>query len=293
MAGMKKGGEKVPESKSRILLRECLNIKDIFEARLDSYCKKTGAKDTFYQNSLVCVTTDEFWDLVDNARQCRCCGQILVSYDGHVKMMSCGKCRVCHYCDRQCQKIDWKRIHKEACQNPLSDPTIAEVLHVCVRILSLLSLLKDGGDMRITFDAIGTEVLDDLFAFDEKKTGKSKGVPLSTFSAKVNSSNNFVCRHFEKKKETRRFLMPIWDSETDNLLFIPVCSDFLLNGLYSDAEYVEKCETCVNNNDNVYFVMAYGIVRNELCGASASSWVSVPGTQKKLCQKGPKVRNVD
>ena len=48
-----------------------------------------------------------------------------------------------------------------------------------------------------------------------------------------------------------------------------------------------KCEACVRNNDNVYVVMAYGIGKDKLCGAS------VPDTQRKLCQKAPEARSLD
>lgn len=45
---------------------------------------------------------------------CQCCG-----YDQETpKLPLCGNCKAVRYCSKECQRVDWKRRHKQLCGNP-------------------------------------------------------------------------------------------------------------------------------------------------------------------------------
>ena len=52
-------------------------------------------------------------------------------------------------------------------------------------------------------------------------------------------------------------------------------------GIGFGEDTVEDCKISLENNDNVYFLLLHG---TQGC-VGANTWVSVPGTRGKLCQK--------
>ena len=44
---------------------------------------------------------------------CEICGE--KSAEGGKPLLKCGACKVVSYCSKDCQKTDWKRVHKRVC----------------------------------------------------------------------------------------------------------------------------------------------------------------------------------
>jgi len=269
------------ESKSRELLKGVLRTQDEFLCRVGGYVQRTGGKQSFYENRMACFSSDLMWENLDAGRQCRCCGQMLVSAGGGggVKLMCCGVCKMVHYCDRACQKRDWKQVHKSVCGVSSETKPLQEAMHTCIRALSLMTLCA-GREYAPTRVKSTAGALGECFSFDEDATcdvDDAAGI----YTMRVDPVNNAVCNHFRRTKESGRVLFPIWDTAADNLVFVPISPDFMKNALGFDDTFTEHCRTCTENNDNVYFLL--------LCGkqgcAGANTWVSVPGTRRKLCQK--------
>jgi len=99
-------------SKARMLLKATLQTDVQFKESMRVYLEKTQGVLPRYKNRLHFNSSEQMWDVVDKMRQCRSCGQILVSMNREVKLMSCGVCKKAHYCHRECQKRDWKLAHK-------------------------------------------------------------------------------------------------------------------------------------------------------------------------------------
>jgi len=267
-------------SKSRRLLKEVLHTQKEFKHKLHAYMLKPGAKHTFYDNRLPCHSTDLMWDNVDSGRQCRCCGQLLVSGDRAVKLMSCSKCKITHYCDKVCQKRDWKQVHKSVCSASSETKKIQEAMHICIRALTLMTL-SAGPEYAPIKIQTKVSALDEVFSFENENATSDLGDGAPTFLMASDPANNYVCNHFRETKESGRVLFPIWDTVVDNLVFVPISRDFMKNGLKFQDAAIEACEVCVGNNDNVYFLLLHG---TQGC-VGANTWVSVPGTERKLCQK--------
>ena len=162
-------------------------------------------------------------------RQCRCCGQVLVSMDRDVKLMSCGVCKITHYCNRECQKRDWKAMHKAVCSAAPIVKTL-ELSLLCVRILSIMSMCATRSGMAASFEVKETQgVLNSIFSF-EKKGALALGDNAFTAVMRINDDDNPVCNHFREKQEPDRIPIPIWDTCTDTLAFVPVSLDFMMGG---------------------------------------------------------------
>ena len=267
-------------SKSRKLLKGVLHTQKEFNYKLRAYLLKTGVKHTFYDNRMACHSSDLMWDNVDSGRQCRCCGQMLVSGNGAVKLMCCSICKCAHYCHRVCQKRDWKQVHKSVCCANSETRQIQEAMHICIRALSLMTL-SGGRGYAPTKVQTTVNVLDEFFSFEKEDATSDLGDDMPTYGLSCDPGNNYVCNHFRQKKESGRILFPIWDTVVDNLVFVPISLDFMKIGLGFDDNTVENCKTCIHNNDNLYFLLLHG---TQGC-VGANTWVSVPGTRRKLCQK--------
>jgi len=267
-------------SKSRRLLKAVLHTQKEFEYKLRAYLLKTGVKHTFYDNRMPCHSTDLMWDNVDSGRQCRCCGQMLVSGDGAVKLMCCSKCKVVHYCDRACQKRDWKQVHKSVCSASSETNQIQEAMHICIRALSLMTLSAGRGyaPTRVQTKA---NLLDEFFSFEKEGATSDLGDAMPTYAMISDRANNYVCNHFREAKESGRILFPIWDTVVENLVFVPISLDFMKTGLGFGDATVEDCRISLDNNDDVYFLLLHG---TQGC-VGANTWVSIPGTRRKQCQK--------
>lgn len=198
--------------------------------------------------------------------------------------MACGKCKVTHYCDRVCQKRDWKQVHKSVCCKVSNIRKIEEAMHICVRVLTLMTM-SAGREYLPVMVADNASVLDELFSFEKEDAVLTSGDAARNYSVTPDIDNNYVCNHFRQTQESRRVLFPVWDTALDSLVFVPVSSHFMVTGMGIDPEFVETSETCVQNNDNVYFIFLCGSDDGNQDVVAANTWVSVPGTKPKLCQK--------
>ena len=58
------------------------------------------------------TTQDEFFASVAEMSQCDACGKLR---SGLPKMLTCGNCKVMHYCRKACQREHWKFAHRTMC----------------------------------------------------------------------------------------------------------------------------------------------------------------------------------
>lgn len=109
------GGERVKES-------TCVDTpcEDCDKRRACVYCGNPG--DRFYhavlkgkETIIMCHCSQECWSITFKALKkrklkftCSYCHKVITN------LLRCGKCRVIHYCSRECQKADWKE-HKAVC----------------------------------------------------------------------------------------------------------------------------------------------------------------------------------
>jgi len=155
-------------SKTRALVKEALETDVGFVDKMRCYLSKTQGAPAFYENRLPFEDSETMWKYVDQSRQCRCCGQMLVSAISKVKLMSCGTCRVTYYCDRACQRRDWKQVHKSVCRDMGGKKCMEEVLHICVRALTLMALSTTGGAFApFAFTATDPGGLNSIFSFEQ------------------------------------------------------------------------------------------------------------------------------
>jgi hypothetical protein len=187
------------------------------------YYKETQGELPRYQNRLHFEFDEARWAIVDMMRQCRSCGQVLVSMNRDVKLMSCGVCKITHYCNKTCQKRDWKTMHKLVCSAGAIVKNL-EVSLVCVRILTIMSICSTSASFEVQETS---DTLNSVFAF-EKQGAVASGDDAFTAVMSINDDDNPVCNHFRDKKEPDRILVPIWDTCTDTLAFVPVSLGFVM-----------------------------------------------------------------
>ena len=128
--------------KIRSVVRKTLLLETLFLDKMRLYLLQTNGNSTFYDNRLHVAEGGSTWKFVDVTRQCSCCGQMLVMNEVNNKLLSCGKCKTTHYCNRACQKRDWKHGHKSVCRPEEGNKGIEIVLHMCVRVLSYMRLTE-------------------------------------------------------------------------------------------------------------------------------------------------------
>jgi len=84
-------------------------------------------------------TDSSMFELLGRTSQCDNCGNVAVGKEG--KMLSCGGCRISHYCDRTCQRHDWKNGHRtQCCKQKALSKTHSRVLDACIKMLSLMCI---------------------------------------------------------------------------------------------------------------------------------------------------------
>jgi len=71
------------------------------------------------------------------------------------------------------------------------------------------------------------DIMHSLFSF-EKKDALSLGNDSFAEYMCIDDDDNPVCNHFRQKQESNHILFPIWDTCTDNLAFVPVSFDFMI-----------------------------------------------------------------
>jgi len=75
--------------------------------------------------------------MASDMSQCDSCGIVRI---GLPKMLTCGGCKGYHYCQKSCQKKDWKLAHKNMCTKDIIRRAHFKTTDVCVKILSGLSI---------------------------------------------------------------------------------------------------------------------------------------------------------
>ena len=264
-----------PVLKIRSLMRKMLQTDTEFQDKMRVYLLKTQGTSTFYDNRLHFHfdTDGALWGFVTWSWQCSCCGQILASIvDNNCKLLSCAICKVVHYCDRACQKSDWKNGHKSVYCRTEGKQGIEGVLHICVRALSLMKFSESEIDGSEYITWMSQDVLSSLIL--QKTDPRSKKyVELATDENPTGKDR--VCKHFRKKKESNRILFPIWEVATDNLSFVPISLHFLSNGLGVTDDLVKSFETKMSTNDNMYFVVVMGMVKGKLAVTGGRSFIAI------------------
>jgi len=138
--------------------------------------QKTGALTMQWTDSLM-------FDLLGKTSQCDYCGKVAVGKEG--KMLSCGGCRMSHYCDRDCQRSDWKNGHRtQCCKQKVLSKTHSRVLDTCIKMLSLMCI---------------------------DWTGQDSGIL---------AEDNYVYNHIKQSGFNENVYVPV--RETTQLLFIPM-----------------------------------------------------------------------
>jgi len=302
----------MPESISRALLRKTLQTDAEFQDKMRVYIdeaqvqwdamamapiskvpRRWDAMDpmlmptrTFYDNRLHFDIDGGLWFLADITRQCSCCGNMSAtnaSLDNNGRMLSCATCKVIHYCDRVCQKRDWKQRHKSVCRPAKGKEGLEVVMHICVRALTLmrLTVVADDGSERLTLSS--PESMGWMFA------GRSDSTSQQCFdleNAKYPAGKDRVSQHFRRQQESNCILCPIWETATDNLAFVPISLDFMSIGLGAPDALVESFKTTMLTNANTYFVLVMGRVRGKLAVVGGSSFVVIANTPQMLGQEG-------
>jgi len=286
--------------KVRKLMRKMLPTDTEFQDKMRVYLLKTHGDDTFYDNRLHFFTDDCYLMFVDLMRQCSCCGQMFTGDCGqtfmgdgiHRKLLSCAACKSSYYCDRACQKRDWKQGHKSQCRPANGKQGIEVVLNTCVRALTIMRFFTEVQDEEgNSHKCMSENVLSSILL--PKTDPRSKTyTDLANDEWATGGISDRVCDHFRDKQESNRILYPIWETAVNNLAFVPISLDFLSNGLGVPDALVESFEKKMSTNDNTYFVLVMGMVDGNLAVVGGNSFIVTPGktesvhTPQTSCQEG-------
>jgi len=202
------------------------------------------------------------------------------------KLLSCAVCKNMHYCDRACQKRDWKHGHKSVCRPKTAKEGIEVVMNICIRALNVMrfsiEVEDEAGNSKKYFSE---NFMSSVFL-------QKKDPRLQTYLDLVNYElgpggvvADGVCSYFREKQEPNLVLCPIWETATDKLVFVPISLDFLSNGLGVPDALVESFKTTMSTNANTYFVLVMGMVRGKLAIVGGNSFIVIHDTPQKLCQQ--------
>ena len=156
-----------------------------------------------------------------------------------------------------------------------------ETSQMCVRILSLMSLstTSEGVDpCHLVMEK--PDVLTSVFSF-EKEDALLLHDDAVAMQMTVKSDDNKVCNHFRQKKEPNRILVPIWDTCTDSLAFVPVSFDFVMGGGAQAGSYSEA-DACVRKLFKVYCLGMKCVGHDKPFMAPLRTFVSVCATDWEL-----------
>jgi len=92
--------------------------------------------------------------------------------------------------------------------------------------LTIMSISRASANFEVKEQS---DALNSVFSF-EKEGAVALGDDAFTAVMRINDHDNPVCNHFRDKKEPERILVPIWDTCTDTLAFVPVSLDFMMGG---------------------------------------------------------------
>ena len=262
-------------SKTRALLKHTLHTDVQFVHSMRAYLKKTQGLCTFYENRLHFDANSAMWTFVDNTRQCRCCGLVLGSMHAKVKLMSCAACKITHYCNRACQKMDWKSAHKQMCPSTERDKTIHAVAIACVRILTLMCISPKFDLTGTDFTVENPSVLKSHFSF-EAHDDTVLDDDAFALQMHINDNDNRVCNHFRARREPNRILYPVWETATDNLAFIPVSLDFVYFELGAPVGSAAPAASLTEDSARIrYPVFVKGVADGKCTAATTHSFVVV------------------
>lgn len=265
-------------SKARTLLRATLQTDVQFLESVRVYSEATQCELPRYENRLHFDLTKAECEVLDRIRLCGSCGTMLMSKLRNVKLMSCGVCKVTHYCNRECQKKDWKLAHKMIC-GTTSVMKNLETSQICVRILSIMSLSTTSEGVDPCHLVMGKpDVLASGFSFEKED---ALGLHPNAFAMQmtVKPDDNRVCNHFRQKKEPNRILVPIWDTCTDSLAFVPVSFGFIMGG---GAGSCSEADACVRKLFKDYSLCMKCVGHDKPCMASLRTFVSVCATDWEI-----------
>jgi hypothetical protein len=91
----------------------------------------------------------------------------------------------------------------------------------------------------------------------------------------IDPLDNRVCNHFRDTRESNRILYPIWDTVTDNLVFIPVPLEFVFFVQGLPVALVKENKARIHKNDNVYGMFVKGVVDGNPGMVATHSFVSI------------------
>jgi len=271
--------------KARRPLRKTLQTDTEFKDKMRVYLLKTGGKNTFYDNRLHFETDEHFWMMVFLSRHCSGCGHMFLMDGSDAKLLSCAVCKNMHYCDRACQKRDWKHGHKSVCHAKTAKEGIEVVMNICIRALNItrssIMVEDEAGNSQkyISENFLNSTLL------QKKDPRLQTYLDLVNYELGPGGVADRVCSHFREKLEPNLILCPIWETATDNLVFVPISLDFLSNGLGVPDALVESFKTTISTNANTYFVLVMGMVRGKLAIVGGNSFIVNHDTPQKLCQQ--------
>ena len=267
------------------LMMKTLETDVAFQEKVRVYLLKSPGDGTFYDNRLHFDKEDGLWLMVEVSRQCTYCGQMLLSSGGKEKLLSCGRCKSAHYCDKECQKLDWKEGHKLVCCPQNDEVALSSVMRLCIRALTCMRFFVEAEDeMGIPYKCMSKNVMKSILC----KSTDSRSRKYKDLVQKEKSTLQIfdrVCDYFCDKKEANRILYPIWETATGILSFVPISLDFMSNGLgVPDALMASFQEQMSHKQDN-FFVLVIGKVNGKIAVVGGDSFIHAPGTELKSCEE--------
>ena len=271
--------------KVRRPLRKTLQTDTEFKDKMRVYLLKTGGDGTFYDNRLHFETDEGFLMMVYVGRHCSGCGQMFIGDGSDTKLLSCAVCKNVNYCDKACQKRDWKHGHKSVCRPKTAKQGIEVVMNICIRALNIMRFFTEEEDEAGNLKKYMSENVMSSICLPKTDARLKTYVDLANDEWGTGGVFDRVCNHFREKQEPNRILCPIWETATDNLVFVPISLDFLSNGLDVPDTLVESFKTTMSADDGVYFVLVVGMVHGKLAIVGGNSFIVTPDTPQQLCQQ--------
>jgi len=256
-----------------------------FQDKVRAYVVKTHGDGTFYENRLHFDKDDGFWAMVELSRQCSCCGQMLISYGGNGKLLSCGGCKLVHYCDRKCQKRDWKEAHKLVCCPPKAKDGMEFVMHLCIRALTIIRFFVEVQDEMGGLKKVMSQNVMSSILLQRSDSRSQTYIDLAKEEWVTGGRFDRVCNHFREKQESNRILYPIWETTTDNVSFVPISLDFMSNGLGIPDALVTCFKKRISANEDTFFVLVSNTMNGKVAVVGGNSFILTPCAAQKLCQE--------
>jgi hypothetical protein len=155
-----------------------------------------------------------------------------------------------------------------------SDKNIEAVARICVRALSLMEMPTNIDRKVLRLTAENPAILNSIFSF-EKKDALSTAADAFAVQVRIDPLDNRVCNHFRETRGSNRILYPIWDTVTDNLVFIPVPLEFVFFVQGLPLALVKENEARIQKNNNVYGMFVKGVVDGNPGMVATHSFVSI------------------